>query len=157
MFECCMYIWICRVYDYVYVSTFTWLCVSLWVFSCVLWISRPVWWDPDQLQEIWIGVRYGPDIVEIRRLIHGMICRSVPVCAVKTRWWLGSKTTSFHVSVCSHIFCYLSLPIDVHVLIHIISCDHLIYFTSMIDYLYHFMRHSEYLLSHYCWLSLSPV
>ena len=35
----------------------------------------------------------------IRRPTHEMIRRSVPVRAVKTRWWFGPKIVSFHVSV----------------------------------------------------------
>ena len=43
--------------------------------------------------------RSGPDTMVIRRPIHGMIRRSVPVRAVKTRGRFNSKTVSFHVSV----------------------------------------------------------
>ena len=66
--------------------------------------SRPVWWDLDPLQEIWIGARYGPNALAIRKPTHGMIRRSVPVRAVKTRRRFGSKTASFYVSVCLLVY-----------------------------------------------------
>ena len=64
--------------------------------------------DPDPIR---IRVRSGPDTMAIRRPIPGMIRRSVPVRAVKTRWRFGSETASFHVSVC---FCLISLIIIVY-------------------------------------------
>ena len=45
--------------------------------------------------------RCGSGRLMIQRLIYGMICRSVPVRAVKTRRLFGFETTSFHVSVSS--------------------------------------------------------
>ena len=60
-----------------------------------------------------------------------MIWRSVPVHAVKTKRRFGPKTASFHVSVYSYVFPDLLLSVCVHVAIHIISYDCLIYFTSI--------------------------
>jgi len=46
-----------------------------------------------------IRARCGPDTLAIQRPIHRMIQRFVLVRAVKTRWWFGHETASFHVSV----------------------------------------------------------
>jgi len=54
--------------------------------------------DPDLIRSC---ARYAPNTLAIRRSMHRMIQRFVPVHAVKTRRRFGSKTTSFHVSVCS--------------------------------------------------------
>ena len=51
---------------------------------------------------------------------------------VKTRRRFGSKTVSFHVSICFHIVSLSIVASRYHVTIRIISCDYLIYFTSMI-------------------------
>ena len=85
--------------------------------------------DPDRIQ---IRARCGPDTMMIRRPIHVMIRRSVLVRAVKTRRWFGSETASFHVSVCFCLFPYFPLSINTCVLIFIISCGYLLYFTSLI-------------------------
>ena len=61
-----------------------------------------------------------------------MIRRSVLVRAVKTRWRVGSKTASFQVSVCSHIFSLFTVASSVHVFIRIISGNYMTYFISMI-------------------------
>ena len=53
--------------------------------------------DPD-------SCRCGSDTQAIRRPFHGMIRRSVPVRAVKTRRRFSSETASFHVSVHSYVF-----------------------------------------------------
>jgi len=53
--------------------------------------------------------RSEPDIMAIRRPIHGMIRRSVPVRAVKTRGQFGSKTASFYVSVLSLFIEYFGI------------------------------------------------
>ena len=65
----------------------------------------------------------------IRRPIHGMIRRPVPVRAVKTRRRFGSKTSSFHVSVRSCVFTVIGMCFHINV---IISCDFLLYFTCLI-------------------------
>ena len=112
--------------------------VYLYLFVCVGWVLqrsesfgeiRTVAGDPDLIR---IHARCGPDKVVIRRPIHGMIRKSVPVRAVKTRWRFSSETALFHVSVCFCLFSYLPLSINTCVLILIISCDRLRYFTSII-------------------------
>ena len=65
--------------------------------------------------------RCGPDTQEIRRPMHGMIRRPVPVRAVKTRQRFGSETASFHVSVRSYVFTVIGmlymLILSFHVLV----------------------------------------
>jgi len=91
--------------------------------------------DMDPLQDIRICTRYGPDTLAIRRPIHGMIWRSIPLRALKTRRRFGSKTASFHVSVCSRVIFLFTVVIGYLCFTYIISCDHLLYFTSMIAYI----------------------
>ena len=118
--------WVCvcvctSVYEYIF-----------YVYGCVVQRYGPIWWDSDPLQEIRICTRYAPDTLAIQRLIHGMTRRSVPVRAMKTRRQFRFKTTLFHVSVCS---CVISLftVVSRHIYVtRIISCDRLIYFTSVI-------------------------
>ena len=75
---------------------------------------------------------YGPDTLVIRRLIHEMIRRFVPIRTVKTRQRFSSKTASFHVSICSYVFTLFTVASMCHVSVRIISCDQMIYFNSMI-------------------------
>jgi len=88
--------------------------------------------DLDPLQEIRIDARYGPNTLAIRKSIHGMIRRLVPVRAVKTRRRFESEIASFHVSVYSHVFSLFTVASSIHVSIRIISCYYMTYFTSMI-------------------------
>jgi len=136
-----IYVWVC-VYNinvcvyYVYGCT----CVCMYTGACSCefmgWVAccsiRPVWWDPDPLQETQIRIRRWFDTLAIRRLTYEMIRRSIPLRAVKIRRWFGPKTASFYVSVCSYIFSLLLLLVGVHISVRIISCDHMIYFSSMI-------------------------
>ena len=116
-----MHVWVLCMYLCLYVCD-----------GCVLQYFRPVWWDPNPASgdpdPIQIRARCGPDTMAIRRPIHGMIRKSIPVRAVKTRWWFGSKIVSFHVSVC---FCLISLFIVVNMYLFY-QCDYLMYFTSVI-------------------------
>jgi len=115
------------------------VCVCVWVYVRVSLCSvaccsnfRLVCWDPDPIQ---IRVRCGTDTLVIRKPIYKMIRRSVLAHTVKTRWQFGSKIASFHVSVC---FCVISLFTVINAYlcyIRIISCDRLIYFTSMITHI----------------------
>ena len=82
--------------------------------------------------EIRIGVHCGLDTLETRRPTHEMIQRSVPARAVKTRRRFRPETVSFHASVCSYVISIFTVAVSIRVFICIISCDHLIYFTSMI-------------------------
>ena len=91
--------------------------------------SRPVVGDTDPIQ---ICTRYGSDTQGIRRLIHEMIRRSVPLRTVKTGRRFDSKTASFHVSVVLMSFSYLLLLLDIGVFILIISCVYLMYFINVI-------------------------
>jgi len=131
-----VYMW---VYTYVYACIF-WsvyvyesMFVLVHVFGCVLQRFGSVWWDPNLAtgdpDPIRIRAQFGPDTMVIWRPIHGMIRRSVSVRAVKTRWRFGSKTASFHVSVCSCVFTVVSRHLHVAL---IISCGFLLYFTSLI-------------------------
>jgi len=115
--------------------------------------------NPDPLQEIRISVRYGPDKLAIRRPIHELIWRSVPVRAVKTRRRFGSKTASFHVHVCAciislfiivsiiymllvsfHVTVWYILPVWLPVSFHVMSVSaHFICSVNMSIYQYHFM------------------
>jgi len=92
------------------------MCEFMCVWLRVVAISDPfvqselVTRDPDPIR---ICARYGPDTLAIRRLTHGMIHRSVLVCAMKTRWRFNSKIKLFHVSVCS---CIISLFLVVNII-----------------------------------------
>ena len=105
-----------RVRGYVRVSS----CVRVYVavFRTLLVRSDPFKEDTDPIR---IGARHGSDIQAIRRPILGMIQRSVSVRAVKTRWRFGSKTASFHVSVCYCVFKVIGmlymLPLSFHMII----------------------------------------
>ena len=74
------------------------LCVRVRVaaFQIRLVRSGPVAGDPDPIQ---IRARCGPDTMAIRRPIHEMIRKLVPVRAVKARRRFVPETASFHVSV----------------------------------------------------------
>ena len=61
----------CLVYIYIY--------LYVWLRATVFWTRLG---DPDPIR---IRARSGPDTMAIRRPITGMIRRSVPVRAVKTR------------------------------------------------------------------------
>jgi len=100
------------VYAWVYAWVRVWLCSNMYEYVICVQLhtsviqthsvrSEPVAGDPDMIQ---ICARCGSDTQAIRRPFHGMICRSVPVRAVKTRRRFGSETASFHVSVHSYVF-----------------------------------------------------
>jgi len=78
------------------------------VIQCFRYVSeiRTIAENPDPIQ---IRARCGPDTMVIRRPIHGMIRRSVPVRAVKTRRRFGSENASFQVSVPCFLIEYLIL------------------------------------------------
>ena len=135
------------------------ICVRVHVFGCVLQRLRTHSCDPNSVTgEFRFVFVVDPIRQAIRRLTHVMIWRSVPVRAVKTRRRFGFKTGSFHVSVCSYVFLYLLLPVDVSVSICIILCDCMIYFTSMITRItssdtasvyFHIIVNCRYLMSNY--------
>ena len=113
--------WALRVYLYVlYVLV---ACCSI---SDSFGDIRTVAGDPDPIR---IRARCEPDTQAIRRPVHEMICRTVPVRVVKTRWRFGFETASFHVSVCSYVFTVVGMYLHVTL---IISCEFLSYFTSSI-------------------------
>jgi len=121
----CVYILECiRVREYVCVSSCVWLRVAALRIRLVR--SEPSYRRPGPIR---IRAHCGPDTMVIWRPIHGMIRRSVLVRAVKTRRRFGSKTASFHVSVCSCVFTVVSRHLHVAL---IISCGFLLYFTSLI-------------------------
>ena len=79
------------------------------------------------------------DIMVIRRPMHEMIRRSVPVRAVKTRRWFDSETVSFHVSVRSYVSPYLPLSVCIYRLLlsfHVTFC-----YIYQFHYFYSFMRY----------------
>jgi len=119
----CIYVVCVCIRVYVCVSSCVGLCVAAFqTCSC----------DLNSITGVSNLCHYRPDILVIRRPTNEMIWRFIPIRVVRTRWRIKSKTASFHVSVCSYVFPYLLLPVGVHVAIRIISCDHLLYFTSMI-------------------------
>jgi len=129
----CNYVSVC-VYLYVGVCICVFMCMC--VFKCLLYVQwlqtrscdlNPVTEDP-----IRICVRCGPDTLPIRRLTHEMIQRFVPVHAVKIRRQFRSKTALFHVSVCFYVNFLFTVLNRYLYFTCIISCDHLVYFTSMI-------------------------
>ena len=127
----CMHVGIC-VCNFMHVWVLSmYLCLHVWLVACYsvsdsLGRSGPVTGDPDP-----IGIRAhcGPETQTIRRPIHGMSRRSVPVCAVKTRRWFSSEIASFHVSVRFYVFTVVSMHLHVTL---IILCDFLLYFTCLI-------------------------
>ena len=74
----CMFVECIHVQGYVRVSSCVWLRVA--AFRTHLVRSDPVTEDPDPIR---IGARYEPSTLAIRRLIHEMIRRSVPVRPVR--------------------------------------------------------------------------
>ena len=89
----CMYVlwmcvWVCIYNMYVcvyYVYGCTCVCMYTGACSCEFmgWVAccsiRPVWWDPDPLQETQIRIRRWFDTLAIRRLTYEMMRRSVEV------------------------------------------------------------------------------
>jgi len=132
----CMYLYTCIcMWGHVYN-----VCVCVWISTCVFGCmsqryklvvrSKSVTGDTDPIR---IRVHYGLNTMAIRKLTHGMTWRFVPVCTVKTRRRFGSKIVSFHVSVCSCIISLFTLVSRYLYVTCIISCDYLMYFTSMIN------------------------
>jgi len=115
---------------------------------------EPVTGDPDPIR---IRIHCGPDILAIRRPTHEMIRRSVLVRAVKTKLRFGSKIALFYVSVCSCVISLFTVVTGYLCFTRIISCDHLIYFTSMITRItsWDINDRSAYLFSWYEHLSAS--
>ena len=72
----CMCMYLC-----VRVSVCVWLRATGFQ-TCLVEYPNPATGDPDPIR---IRARCGPDTMVIQRPIHGMIRRSVPVRAVKTR------------------------------------------------------------------------
>ena len=64
-----------------------------------------------------IRVHCEPDTVAIWKSIHERILKFVTVLAVKIRQRFCSKTVSFHVSVCSHVFSLFTFASSVYVFI----------------------------------------
>jgi len=145
----CIHVWVCVYIIYMYVHTYIYMYVCVGIRVCMYYVSMCVCvrmrlyiilcvrlrvvairtrsWDPNLLHEIQICARCGPETLAIWRPIHGMIWKFLPVRAVKTRRWFGSKIASFHVSVRPYIFLYLLLLVDVSVSVCIIPCDCIIY------------------------------
>jgi len=158
----CILVYVC-VWVYTYVSGCTCGCVRIYVYLSVAFCSdldsfvRPksVTGDPDPIR---ICANYEPDTLAIRKPTHEIIRRSPRVRAVKTRRRFGSKTASFHVSVCSCIifliyhcqyYLYVTriiscdwdiLPVWLSVSLHETSVSaHIIYLVDMSVYQYHFL------------------
>ena len=97
--------------------------------------------------------------IRTRSMRSGLVTGDSELCSLWTRYTGDSKTdlrddqeictgscsedqtaiwfqnTSFHVSICSYVFSLLLLPVCVHISVCIISCDHMIYFNSMITHI----------------------
>jgi len=104
----CARVGVAYIYAYMYVFGYVLQC-----FGFVWWDLNPAIGDPNLIR---ICARYRPDTMVIQRSTHGMIRRSVPVRAVKTKRWFSSETTSFHVSVHTCVFPYLPLSVCVYML-----------------------------------------
>ena len=121
-----MYVCAC-LFMYVYAHMFVCTCGCLACIYNYLYVLVACYSISDLFGEIWTSCRRPgpdsdscrcrPDTMVIRRPIHGMIRRSVPVRPVKTRWRFGSETSSFHVSVCSFRF-FLLILIMILIMIH---------------------------------------
>jgi len=101
--------------------------VRVWVhmFKCMLQWFRTRSCDPDPLREIQSCTSYGFDTQTIQKLTHGMIQRFIKVRVMENRRWFGSKTASFHVSICSCLFSYLPLSVGIYILLvsfHVTFC-----------------------------------
>jgi len=127
-YSVCVYL-----YMGVYMCIFVYVCLRVHVIACYS-VANPLMRSngnrrpkPDlNLCLLWT------DTLAIRRPINGMIRRSVPVHAMKTRWRFGSKTASFHVNICSSIISLFIIASRCSCNYSYHFCDHMIYFTSMI-------------------------
>ena len=156
----CKYVYTCiHTYAWLYVRVYRVYVPCVWIYvMCVrlhVAVITNLFGETQTRSEIY--VRCGPGTPAIRRPIHEMIQRFVPVRAVKIRRWFGFKTTSFHVRVCSYVFLYLLLAVDFSTFVRIISCDCIIYFTSMITYIssWDISEYSRYLCNWFEQLSVS--
>jgi len=139
-------------------------CAYILVYQPVYLVVRysdygPVWWDPDPFVRSEPGNRRSrsdPDSYSLQTRYAGdsktdpWDDRPVPICTVKTRRRFGSKTVSFYVSICFHVI-FLFTIINAYLCpIHIISCDQVIYYTSMFTCItsWDISEHSPYL---FCW------
>ena len=144
----CLYMCVCvcvGVWINIYMFLCVFICTCVFVYHHV-WLvacysdansfvqSELVTGDPNPIR---IHVRYGPDTLAIERLTHGMIWRSVPVHAVKTRRRFGSKITTFHVSVCSCIIFLLIIVSIIYMLSVSFQWPSDLFYQY--DYLYYFM------------------
>ena len=89
----------------------------------------PVTEDPNL---IWIRICRVPIRQAIRRPTYKMIRRFIPIRIVQTRRQFEPNTVSFHVSVCSYVISLFTIVSRHLYITRIISCERLIYFTSMI-------------------------
>jgi len=97
----CVYMWHEYVYGVVYVCVRSWVGLHVAAVQTRLVRSGLIIGDSG-------SCRCGTDTIGIRRPMHRMIRRSVPVHAVKTRRRFGSETSSFQVSVSSSFSLLLS-------------------------------------------------
>jgi len=140
MYVCnCMYIMCIRVYVYVCGVCVCMGCICIivrvWVhvFGCMRDFGhvRAIW----TRYEIQSCTHYGPDTQAIQKSTYEMIRKFVPVRATDTRRRFASETASFHVSVCFHVIFLFTVVNAYLCFIHIISCDHLIYYTNMFTWI----------------------
>ena len=116
-----MYCCVC-LYTYVYVYAYMFVC-TCGCLACIyiyLYVLVACYSISDLFGEIRTSYRRpgpdsgscrcGPDTMGIRRPMHGMVRRPVPVRAVKTRRRFGSETASFHVSVRFCVFTVVGMP-----------------------------------------------
>ena len=112
---------------------------AFWTHSCD---PNSVTGDPDP---IWICVRKGPNTYAIRRPIHEIICRLVPVCAVNPKFchfmwmfvlmsflYLLLSVSVYMLLLSFHVIVWFILPVWLLVLLHEISMSfHLNYVVYM--------------------------
>jgi len=112
------------VHQYVCIFVF----VRVHVFGCVLYRFRSRSCDPDSLtrgSDLWPLWTWYTGDSKTNQWNDPEIRTGFRV--VKSRRRFGSKIASFHMSVYSCIISLLSLPVDIHVPIYIISYDYLMY------------------------------
>ena len=160
---CCVYksLRVCMWCVYMYGCIPVCVYISIRVSSCVLLLVAVIQIqlrDPSTVTEdlypIQIRVSGVPIRQPIQRSMHEMIRRSITFREVKTKRRFESKTVSFHVSVCSYVI-FLFTVVSRHFCI--ISCEWLIYFTSIITRItsWSISERSLYLFRWYEHLSVS--
>ena len=113
-----VYAWLCAcmyilVYIRIGVCTYVFMCTCDYMYLVICYSDSDLFVRSEPCKR-----RPRPDLnlwslwtrsLAIQKLTHRMIQRFVPVRTVETRRWFGSKTASFHVSVCLLVYFNFSI------------------------------------------------